>query len=516
MKSVFFNKEVLDTEKKIITSLKIPSVLLMENAGLNSADYIYKTIREEDFKDVIILTGKGNNAGDGFVIARHLLNKGVSVNVLLLYPVSVLKGDAKTNYVILKNLDSPGELYLKECMDVKAVKNELKRKNLLLIDAIFGIGFKGELEARLKKVFSFINNIKKKKIISIDTVSGLDSHEKRDDCINADVTLSMGVKKFNSMFSYGREFSGVIEVMDIGISDNEFDRYNKKQMFEIESMDVSGFLPQRNINSNKYTNGKLFVIAGSPGFTGAAYLSSISALRAGSGAVILGIPESLNEIMESKTTEVVTLPLADNEFKSFSMDAYEIVKERLKWCDVCLIGPGIGRDEETLELVRKIVSQNNNNFVIDADGIFAFKGHLEFLKKKKRNIILTPHYGEFSNLTGIDLNEIKQNFFTISKEFALKYNLILGLKNSPTIITDGKSFCINSTGCENLATIGSGDVLSGIIGSAYTQTHDAINSTIYGMYVHGKCGDRLYDQTGDSSTIASDLIDEIPIVKKEL
>ncbi|MBL7129213.1 MAG: NAD(P)H-hydrate dehydratase [Ignavibacteria bacterium] len=516
MRSVFFNQEVLDAERKIISSLSIPSIVLMENAGKNSAEYIYKTVCSENFNNVIILAGKGNNAGDGFVITRHLLSKGVPVKVLLLYPASDLKGDAKTNYDVLKKMTTQGELSIKECRDVKGVKKELSVDNPLIIDAIFGIGFKGELEARLKKVFSFVNSIGNKKVIAIDTASGLDSHETKEDCIRADVTLSMGVKKFNSMFSNGREFSGAVEIMDIGISDKEFDGYNIKNMYEIEVSDVKGFLPPRNINSNKYTNGKLFILAGSPGFTGAAYLSSLSALRAGSGAVILGIPESLNEIMEIKTTEVITLSLADNEFKSFSKDSYDIIREKLEWCDVCLIGPGISRNEETLELVRMVVSQNNNNFVIDADGIFAFKGHLDLLKKKKRNIILTPHYGEFSNLTGLNLSEIKQNFHTIAREFAAEYNVILGLKNSPTIITDGEYFYINSTGRENLATIGSGDVLSGIIASAYSQTLDAMNSTVYGMYIHGRCGDILFDETGDSTTIASDLIDEIPIVKEEL
>jgi len=516
MRSVFLNQEVLDAERKIISSLNISSIVLMENAGKNSAEYIYNTVCCENFKNIILLAGKGNNAGDGFVIARHLLSKGVPVKVLLLYHASDLKGDAKTNYNVLKKMTSQADLSLKECKDVNSVKKELSVNNPLIVDAIFGIGFKGELEARLKKVFSFVNNIRNRKVIAIDTASGLDNHEKKVDCIRADVTLSMGVKKFNSMFSNGREFSGTVEVMNIGIFDKEFDRYNKKKMFEIDVYDVKGFLPHRNINSNKYTNGKLFILAGSPGFTGAAYLSSLSALRAGSGAVILGIPESLNEVMEIKTTEVITLPLADNEFKSFSKDSYDIIKEKLEWCDVCLIGPGIGRDEEALELVRMVVSQNNNNFVIDADGIFAFKGHLDLLKKKKRNIILTPHYGEFSNLAGISLSEIKQDFHTIAREFAAEYNLVLGLKNSPTIITDGKNFYINSTGRENLATIGSGDVLSGIIASTFSRTLDAMGSTVYGMFVHGRCGDILFEKSGDSATIATDLIDEIPIVKEEL
>jgi len=213
MKSVFLNHELLVAEKKIISSLKIPSIILMENAGLNSAESIYKTICDENFSNVLIFAGKGNNAGDGFVIARHLLSKGVRVTVLLLYPGSDLKGDALTNYEVLKKLDVSGLLYLKECKDLNSVKREVNQNNPLIIDAVFGIGFKGALEARLKKIFSFINNIKKKKIIAIDTVSGLSNHEVKSDCIKADVTLTMGVKKFICMFGIGRELSVKIEVI---------------------------------------------------------------------------------------------------------------------------------------------------------------------------------------------------------------------------------------------------------------------------------------------------------------
>nr|MBC8490125.1 hypothetical protein [Bacteroidota bacterium] len=180
-----------------------------------------------------------------------------------------MKGDALTNYEVLKQLCNSDLLHLKECKDLNSVKKEVKQDNPLIIDAVFGIGFKGELEARLKKIFSFINNIENKKIIAIDTVSGLSNHEVKSDCIKADVTLTMGVKKFNSMFGFGRELSGKVDVMNIGIPAIEFDRYNKRKMFEIELEDVKGFLPKRNINSNKYTNGKLFIIAGTPGFTGA-------------------------------------------------------------------------------------------------------------------------------------------------------------------------------------------------------------------------------------------------------
>lgn len=179
-----------------------------------------------------------------------------------------------------------------------------------------------------------------------------------------------------------------------------------------------------------------------------------------------------------------------------------------------LLGPGLSKNEETMDLVRKTVKDNDFNFVIDADAIYAFRGNLSLLKRKK--IIMTPHFGEFANLIGKDTVDIKDNFFDYAESFALEYGVVLVLKNSPTVVTDGKSFYINSSGKENLATAGTGDVLSGIIAGLYSQSRNIIESAVAGVYIHGKCGDRLYQKDGASSTLAGDLLDIIPEVKKEL
>lgn len=516
MKSVYFNSEVTAAEKKIIANTGIPSLILMENAGGNSAKLIKEIFIKEKYRRIYILTGKGNNAGDGFVIARHLVNQDISVTVLMLYNESELKGDALINYNVIKNLDSSLKLNILQCDNVNSLKKSVILEDAIIVDAVFGIGFKGELEPGISNIFRYINKSNtNKKVIAVDTISGLADFRNASGCLKADITISMGIKKFNSMFDEGREFSGKNITVDIGIHAKEFDYYNDKKIYEIETKDLRRTLIKRNINSNKYTNGKVFILAGSKGFTGAAYLASLSALRSGSGAVILGIPESLNIAMESKTTEIITYPLPETEEGTISEKAYDKIIEKMKWSDVTLIGPGIGRNEETLELVRNVVKKSDRNIVIDADGIFAFRKYNSVLKKKDTGIIITPHYGEFSNLTGISLDEMKNNFYTISKEFAKKNNLIIILKNSPSVITDGIFFIINSSGRENLATVGSGDVLSGIVASIYSHNFDPFTSAIAGTYIHGKCGDIIYNKSGDSSTIASDLIDLIPEVKNE-
>lgn len=514
MKSVFFNNEVLEAEKKIISNLNIPSLVLMENAGMNSAKFICDIFIQDNFDEVIILAGKGNNAGDGFVIARHLSNSNVKSTVALFYPETDLKGDALTNFNVIKNIgDKINIIYFD---DIAGYLKKNDRLKILFVDSVFGIGFKGELEDRIKKLFSEINVFKNKKVIAIDTVSGLKNYSGKDDFLNADYTLTMGIRKFNSVFDKGREVSGKTVVMNIGIEGVEFDRYNTRKIYEVEAGDFKNIIPKRGINSNKYTNGKLFVLAGSAGFTGASYLCSLSALKTGCGAVILGLPESLNPVLESKTTEVITYPLEETDEKSLSGFAFKKIEEKIKWSNATLIGPGIGRNPETLALVRRIVSECDAPMVLDADAIFAFKGYLELLDKKDRKIILTPHYGEFSNLIGLKTDDVKNNIYEISVDFAKKYNVILVLKNSPTIVTDGEGFYINSSGRENLATIGSGDVLSGIIAGVLAQNKDALKSALAGTYIHGRCGDILFEKTGPDSTIASELIPELQNVKKEL
>lgn len=521
MKNIFFNTDVLSVEKKLMDKYNIPSIILMENAGMKSAEIIWDYFIKENCSRIVILAGKGNNAGDGYVIARHLYSKNISddfyapIHIFQCYPSSELKGDALVNYGIAKELFRSDyyEIFddVTRLIDISEIDNE----KILFVDAVFGIGFKGKLEDKVKNIFADITQfVNDKFIIAIDTPSGLDDYTDASDCLKADVTISMGARKFSTMFFSGKEFSGDIKIVDIGISNSKFDDFNEKEIFLVERHDTFFDDIQRGINSHKYNNGKLFVLAGSEGFTGAAYLAAQSALRTGCGSVILGIPEGLNAIMESKTTEVITLPLKSDKY--INKESIDRIQEKIEWSDAILIGPGIGRETETLSLVRNLVRKYDKNFIIDADGLYAFKGHLDILNKEYCSVILTPHFGEFANLLEITTEDLKKDFYNIAKEFALTHNVVLALKGSPTVITKGKEFYVNSCGRENLATIGSGDVLSGIIASLTAQSGDLLNSSISGTYLHGFCGDKLYDKFGDSGTVAGDLIELIPFAKNEI
>lgn len=521
MKNVFFNNDVLDVEKKLMDKYNIPSVVLMENAGMKSAAIIWDYFIKENCSRIVILTGKGNNAGDGYVIARHLYSYNVNqesyspIHIFQCYPAGELKGDALINYNVAKEIFRSDYFEIFDDVEKLNTITESDNEKILFVDAVFGIGFKGILDDKVKKVFTDITQyVDNKFVVAIDTPSGLDNYSEASDCLKADVTISMGVRKFNTLFYSGKEVSGDIEIVDIGIDNTKFDDFNDKGIYYIEKEDVFFDEIRRDVNSHKYNNGKLFVLAGSEGFTGAAYLASQAAIRAGCGSVILGIPEGLNEIMEAKTTEVITLPLKSDKF--LTNESSKKILEKLEWADSVLIGPGLGRDTETMAFIRSLVKKHDKNFILDADGLFAFKGYTDSLKKEKCSTIMTPHFGEFANLLDISVEDLKKDFYNISKEFALKYNVVLVLKNSPTIITNGKVFYINSCGRENLATIGSGDVLSGVIASLYAQSGDILGSCISGVYLHSYCGDKLYEKYGGSGTIAGDLIEQIPEAKNEL
>lgn len=512
MENVFFNDEVLTAEKEIIANLKIPSIILMENAGKGSADHILQHHISDKSREVIIICGKGNNAGDGFVTARHLSAEGMKVKVITLFRESELKGDALTNYTVLKKILN-GKINIIYCRSGIDIIKEINN-NEIIIDAIFGIGFKGKPDERMNSIFAHINSLKNKTIISLDCPSGFYYYNQKTECIISDVTLMMGVRKFHTLFYKGREVTGKTELINIGIDSSEFSKYNVRKIFRTHVSDISGIIPSREINSYKYSNGKVFILAGSPGLTGAACLCSMSALRSGAGAVITGIPESLNDIMEVKLTEVMTLPLPETGRKTLSLSSYNKIAEKLKWADSVLLGPGLSDDVETHELIRKIVKENDNNFVLDADAISAFRNDLKLLKGK--SVILTPHLGEFAKLTGNTTDDVRENFYELSSEFVRKYKLTLVLKNSPTVTADESGFYINSTGRENLATAGSGDVLSGIIAGILAQSGNLKNAALAGVYLHGSCGDKFYSQNGESGMIAGDLIGKISEVKNEI
>ena len=270
-------------------------------------------------------------------------------------------------------------------------------------------------------------------------------------------------------------------------------------------------MPHRSEAGHKGDFGKILFIAGSPGLTGAATLASYSSLRIGGGLTVLGVPRSMNNILEQKLTEVMTKPLPETREGTLAVEAYEEIRQLIKWADVLAIGPGLSMHPETCELVRKIVSSSKLPTVIDADGLNAFAGHAKILENNNTVKILTPHYGELSRIIDVPIEDISRNRIEIVRECALRFHSVVVLKGAPTVVADLKgNVFINSTGNSGLATAGSGDVLTGMIAGLLGQRCSTLDSAICGVFLHGMAGDIAAETVGKRSLVAGDIINYIP------
>lgn len=275
-------------------------------------------------------------------------------------------------------------------------------------------------------------------------------------------------------------------------------------------------LSKRKPNTHKGDYGHVFVLAGSKGLTGAATLCSQAALRVGAGLVTLGIPEGLNSILEVKLTEVMTLPLPETEEASLSFRAKDKILDFLQKCDCVIIGPGLSRNEETQKLVRFLLKKISLPMVLDADGINALVGYLKILENIKGELILTPHIGEFSRITGISIEEIKKNKISVVKNFLKEYNITIILKGHRSIVAKREKIYINKTGNPGMATAGSGDVLSGMIGGFLSQKISHFEAAKLAVYLHGLAGDLAKKEKTEYGLIASDILENIPRAMRRL
>jgi hydroxyethylthiazole kinase-like uncharacterized protein yjeF len=519
MKSCFTFDEIREIENQIIQSENVPSVVLMENAGKNSCDTILETFPDISDNEIFIICGKGNNAGDGFTLARHLMIKNIYPVVVLLVPPDALKGDALINYELLKK--NQGE-FIEYNEFINLNRKFQKKKNILIIDAVLGTGIKGLLDEQYLNVINSINGLKEKNrninIISLDVPSGLMSGEQINPVINADMTISMGTFKKELLFGKGKENSGSMTVVPIGICESVIDKYNSFGKYLVEFEDVRKLFPKRKKVSHKYANGKVLVIGGSKGLSGAVVMSSHSALKSGAGGVVAAIPESISPVFNRKLFEVMTVELEETDDGTIKNNQYEKIKKRIEWADVVLLGPGISTNDLTNEFVIEVIKNCEKPLVIDADGLNNLSYDLNILKSRKVNndVFLTPHLGEFSRLTKVDIKEIQQNRFEILQNFVEEYNVNVSFKSETTVSCFTSSnlrgkFFINSSGNEALASAGSGDVLSGIIASVYAQTKDPYRTLICGNYLHGFCADLYEKKFGNKQTATpQDILKLIP------
>ncbi len=493
-----------------IDDLGLPGMVLMENAGRAVRNAVLEILAERGGLTVYVLAGKGNNGGDGFVVARYLLEEGVDVRVFHTAAAEEYTGDAATNLHLLGELTDT--LYF---TPDPATLGEYEQEMLaadVLVDALLGTGITGAPRAPYDGFIEYLNSYNAP-TVSVDIPSGMDadSGQTPGAVVGAEYTVTMGYLKTGLLFSPGRERAGEIRVAEIGIPGRALEYVDR--VYHLPNFDDIYYrLPYRSADIYKHRAGKVFTLAGAPGYTGAATLVGDGALGIGAGLVMAGIPKSLNPVLETKLTEVITVPLPETADGTFSPAGIDSTEPHLQWSDTLAIGPGMTRHRETGEFIRKILERYDKVAVVDADATTYFSGeNLELLQEMPGELILTPHWGEFSRMTGMDTEELTANRLTIVEEFADQYNVTLILKGAPTIIgtREGHVF-INPTGNAGMATGGSGDVLTGMLAGLAAQGLTPADTALVGCYIHGLAGDMARDNRTEMGVTAGSLLAHLP------
>ena len=452
-----------------IDVLGIPGIILMENAALK----VMKNIPENNKKFVIVCSS-GNNGGDGFVVARHLLNRGNYVEVFFLGSDENMSADALVNFNIIRNMGA--KIIEVNNNEELEILRESIIKSEITIDAIFGTGLSREVKGIYSLAITIMNE-NSKYILSIDVPSGFECNSGKvmGNCIRSNKTVTFELYK-RGFISYDAEsITGEIVIEKIGIPKAIVDKFHEDEyIMDIDF--IKGLIKKRNKYSHKGDYGRTLILAGSAGFTGAAYISTQAAVRSGAGLVTLGCDSSIQNILSGKLVEAMTVSTND-EIRLDSL----ITKS-----DSIAIGPGLGNNNCTLNLLKKVLLNSKCPVVIDSDGLNVLEGNLEILKNKKCQIVLTPHMGEMARISGFSIDEINKNKIDIAKEFAKKHKVVLLLKGFNTIITDGKTVQINPTGSSAMASGGMGDCLTGIIASFISQGYDIMTAACIGAYIQDR------------------------------
>jgi len=500
--------EIRKIDQRAIEEYGVPSIVLMENAGNEATRQIESIMGKLHNKKIAIFAGKGNNGGDGYVVARFLYNQGAKVKVFLIGSKTDVNGDALINLQIITRMG----------IDVIEVANDSDWNKVkiamtftdCLVDALVGTGFTGQLGTYMAQVVESINKTNKV-VVSIDIPSGVDGDtgQVNGTAVKAHHTITFSLPKQGLLLYPGASYAGDVSVADIGIPRTLLIDENIKQNI-ITSAVVRKIFAKRSPDVHKGSCGKVLIIAGSKGLTGAATLTAKAAVRSGAGLVTLGIAKSLHDIMETKLTEVMTKPLAEVAVGIMGQDAVSDIQEMSSKSDIVAIGPGLGRHADTMTAVRQIIKNVEKPLVIDADALYALIDHTHILLEATAVPVLTPHSGEMARLVGLSPDEVNQDRVYITRAAAIEWGSIIILKGAHTLVAfpDGEVY-ININGNAGMATGGTGDVLTGVITGLMAQGLSSHEAALVGVYLHGLAGD-IVARDGMIGMIASDLIRALP------
>lgn len=501
--------EMRKMDHETITSFGLPGRILMENAGRGSSEILIQRFPDIKARRVAIIAGRGNNGGDGFVIARYLAQKAIPVKVYLLSGKDTIRGDAAANLHLLSKMNVPVTEILNE-RDLGTYQTEMAHQELW-IDAILGTGLKSEVKGFYRKCIEYLNG-SGKPVLAVDMPSGLnaDTGQPCGICIQAHTTVTFAFPKCGHYLYPGAGYTGHLEVIDIGIPSHIVSKTAPTQQLLTTDIIRDNWI-YRAPDIHKGTAGHLLIIAGSPGKTGAAAMTAIAAMRIGSGLVTLGIPKSLNPILESQILEAMTDPLPETQYGQLDESSFDRIMALLADKKCLAIGPGIGMAGGTKKLLCRIIQQSICPVVIDADGLNHLAEEKKLFKALKVPVVLTPHPGEMARLTGRSVKDIQLDRIGCARSFAKAYQVHIVLKGAGTVIAhpDGHVY-VNPTGNSGMASGGMGDVLTGLIAGLITQGHTPEQATHIAVFLHGMAADDLAETNGPVGFLASEVMNRIP------
>jgi hydroxyethylthiazole kinase-like uncharacterized protein yjeF len=501
-----------DIDRQTIDTFGISGLTLMENAGQSCVDAVVEEFGAQGY--AVVIAGKGNNGGDGYVVARLLRQAGWDVHVFILAEQGQISGDAATN---LSKLPWEDVTYCPQAGQLPALHMDEITRADVIVDAIFGTGLRSDVTGLYQEAIEIIN-ASGRPVLAVDIPSGIHGTTGRvlGTAVRASITVTFAFAKLGHVLYPGAQHTNKLIVADIGIPPNVMEAAPGYDLLNDDF--IRPMLRRRDRQAHKGQFGHCLVIAGSTGKTGAAALSANSAMRAGSGLVTLAVAESLHAILEIKTTEVMTAPLPDSNSGHVTSSAFPAIEKLLEGKDAVALGPGLGKRPGTTALVQTIVEGVSLPLVIDADGLNALAEDITVLRRKKSaDIILTPHPGEMARLLGTSIPDVEAIRISVAQEFARNFGVYLILKGARTIIASPTGIAaINGSGNPGMASGGMGDVLTGIIVSLLGQHYSAWDACRIGVYLHGYAANLVADEKGEIGMSASDVQEMLPYAYNKL
>jgi len=497
--------QMRDADRQTIDEIGIPSMVLMENAGRQVVAALEAGYEDLTDHHVAVLCGPGNNGGDGFVVARTLYQRGVEVSVFVIGTMAAIKGDARLNVEILGRLG----LTVVEISDEQAWElhfSEISKCDLI-VDAVFGTGLKAPLAGMMETVVADVNG-SGIPVVAIDLPTGLsaDHPDPIGDCIRATMTVTLAAPKLPLVLPTGEAQAGNVVVADIGIPPEVIENLSGPRLELLTRESMRALIHPRESDSHKGDFGHVLVIAGSRGKTGAAHLAALGALRSGAGLVSLATPKSCQPILAAMGAEYMTLPLEETPEGRVALGALEGVLEFEQ--DVIAVGPGLGTGPDVTAFVQELLDQSESPLILDADALNALASDPDRLQSDgSRPVVITPHPGEMARLTKLSVDHVQAHRLDVARDFAVKHQVYVVLKGYRTLIAtpDGKVF-INPLGNPGMATGGTGDVLTGVLGAWLAQLLDAEAACKIGAYLHALAGDLTEADEGEIAMTAGDLV----------